>query len=133
MTFNTKGLMSSIKQDWETPKDLYAELDNEFHFDFDPCPKERSFDGLNISWGKVNFVNPPYNKIKLWIKKGYEEWRTRSVTIVFLIPARTDTSYFHDYLYGTAEIRFIRGRLKFNDGKGSAPFPSMICILRGKL
>lgn len=129
MTFNTKGLMSSKKQDWTTPKELYQALDKEFKFDFDPCPVNPSFDGLVTDWGKSNFVNPPYNRNKLWIKKGFEEWK-KGKQVVFLIPARTDTSYFHDYLYHNAELRFIRGRLKFGEGKGSAPFPSMIAILR---
>jgi site-specific DNA-methyltransferase (adenine-specific) len=130
MTFNIKGLMSSIKQDWTTPKYLYDELNDEFHFDFDPCPCNPTFDGLEIDWGNCNFVNPPYNKIKLWIRKGYEEW-AKGKTIVFLIPARTDTQWFHEYIYNKAEIRFIKGRIKFGDGKGSAPFPSMICIYYG--
>lgn len=89
--------MSSLKQDWQTPKELYAELDKEFGFDFDPCPVNPSFDGLSIGWGKVNFVNPPYKGIKDWVKKGFEEWQ-KGKTIVFLIPARTDTQYFHIYI-----------------------------------
>ena len=132
MTFNTKGLMSSNKQDWTTPKEFYDKLNSEFKFDFDPCPMNPTFDGLNIEWGKCNFVNPPYNKIKDWIKKGYEEWQ-KGKTVVFLIPARTDTRWFHSYLYNQVEIRFIKGRLKFGDGKSPAPFPSMICILIGEI
>lgn len=128
--FNTTGLMSSLKQDWRTPAALYKELDKEFNFNFDPCPSDPNFDGLNIDWKDRNFVNPPYKNIKDWIKKGYEEYK-KGKLVVFLIPARTDTSYFHIYIYPYAELRFIRGRLKFNDQKGSAPFPSMIAILRG--
>ena len=125
MTFNNKGLMSSIKQDWKTPKYLYEE----FNFDFDPCPVDPQFDGLSIDWGKRNFVNPPYKNIALWISKGYQEW-LKGKLIVFLIPARTDTKYFHNWIYPFAELRFIKGRLKFDDEKGSAPFPSLICVLR---
>ena len=129
MTFNTTGLMSSINQCWETPDDFYNKLDEEFHFDFDPCPHNPTFDGLNIEWGKVNFVNPPYKTSKEWIKKGWEEWK-KGKTVVFLIPARTDTKAFHEYIYHQAEIRFIKGRLKFKGAKNSAPFPSMLVIFR---
>jgi site-specific DNA-methyltransferase (adenine-specific) len=124
--------MSSIKQDWTTPKLLYDDLNKEFHFDFDPCPINPQFDGLKISWGNCNFVNPPYNKIKLWIEKGFNEFQSGK-TVVFLIPARTDTKWFHTYIYHKCtEIRFIKGRLKFGEGKGSAPFPSMIIIFKFK-
>jgi site-specific DNA-methyltransferase (adenine-specific) len=129
MTFNTKGLMSSKKQDWTTPIILYDELDKEFMFDFDPCPVNPKFDGLKVEWGEVNFVNPPYNNSKEWIKKGYKEWK-KGKTVVFLLPARTDTIVFHHFLYKNAEIRFLKGRIKFGGGNGgSAPFPSMVCIL----
>ena len=131
MTFNTKGLMSSLKQDWKTPDVLFKELNKEFQFNDDPCPSYRppNYDGLLAEWGTRSFVNPPYKDIKKWIEKGYNEWR-KGKTIVFLIPARTDTKYFHEFIYPYAELRFIKGRLKFNDGKGSAPFPSMIAILK---
>ena|SRR3990167_1406259 len=125
-----KSLISSNKQDWITPPDLLNELHQEFNFDFDPCPQNPDFDGLAIEWGTINFVNPPYSKNKLWVKKGFEEYQ-KGKTIVFLIPARTDTSYFHDFLYGKAELRFLRGRIKFSNSKHSAPFPSMLAILRG--
>src|SRR5271165_6977223 len=69
-----RSLFSSNKQDWTTPNHLYNELNSEFAFDFDPCPIEHTFDGLIIEWGKSNFVNPPYNEIKKWIKKGYGEF-----------------------------------------------------------
>ena len=126
-------MFSSLKQDWETPKELYDSLNNEFHFDFDPCPINPDFNGLAIEWGKCNFVNPPY-KSKLqdaFIKKGFEEWK-KGKTIVFLIPARTDTKRFHAYLLPHAEIRFIKGRITFKGSKHPAPFPSMICILKGR-
>ncbi|GAG20871.1 unnamed protein product, partial [marine sediment metagenome] len=90
-----KGLFTSTRLDWRTPKGLYQELNKEFCFDFDPCPPNPKFDGLNICWGKCNFCNPPYGtQIKKWIKKGFEEWQ-RGKIVVFLIPSRTDTSYWH--------------------------------------
>jgi len=122
---------SSQRLDWRTPRVVYQVLDAEFHFDFDPCPPNPSFDGLSIEWGRCNFVNPPYGReLPKWIKKGYEEW-LKGKTIVFLIPSRTDTSWWHDYVMKADEIRFIRGRLKFNDGKSPAPFPSCIVVFRG--
>lgn len=126
------GLFTSNKQDWTTPPDLYKKLDDEFNFDFDPCPLDPQFDGLSIEWGQCNFVNPPYDELSKWIKKGYNESLKGNI-VVFLIPARTDTQAFHEYLYPYAEIRFIKGRLKFSDSKNPAPFPSMICILYGSL
>ena len=129
--FNTKGLMSSLNQNWRTPQKLYEELNKEFAFDFDPCPVNPSFDGLNIEWGNCNFVNPPYNKISEWVKKSFEEWK-KGKTVVLLIPSRTDTRWWHDYIMKATEIRFIKGRLKFNDNKGSAPFPSAIVVFKKK-
>jgi site-specific DNA-methyltransferase (adenine-specific) len=129
--FNAKGLMSSLRLDWKTPKSLYAQLDKEFNFDFDPCPTNPTFDGLKIEWKERNFVNPPYgSELPKWIKKAFEEWK-KEKTIVLLIPSRTDTAYWHDYVMQAQEIRLIRGRLKFDDQKGSAPFPSCIVVFRG--
>lgn len=126
---------------WATPQKLFDELDGEFGFDLDPCAVPENAkcgayfgpedDGLAQNWGgRKVFCNPPYSDIKRWVAKCYEESRKPGTVVVMLIPARTDTSYFHEYIYGKAEIRFIRGRLKFNDGKGSAPFPSMIVIYK---
>lgn len=78
----------------------------------------------------MSFVNPPYGReIGRWIKKGFEEWR-KGKTVVFLIPSRTDTAWWHDHIMKASEIRYIRGRLKFGDAKNSAPFPSAIAIFR---
>jgi len=133
MAFN-KSLFSSFRLDWKTPKAVYQILDAEFNFDFDPCPVNPQFDGLNIEWGHKNsvcFVNPPFGReIPKWIKKGYEEWQ-KGKTVVFLIPSRTDTQYWHDYVMKATEIRFIKGRLKFDDSGNSAPFPSAIIIFKG--
>jgi hypothetical protein len=124
-----RTLFSSAKQNWETPDDVYAALDEEFHFDFDPCHKDSIWDGLIIEWGKSNFVNPPYrHEIGKWLKKGHAESLDGKLS-VFLIPSRTDTRWFHDYCLN-AEIRFIKGRLKFKGAKWSAPFPSMVVVFR---
>ena len=119
---------SSQRLDWKTPEATYKVLDDEFNFTTDPCPSNPTRDGLTMSWGPVNFVNPPYGReLPKWIKKGYEEWK-KGKTIVFLIPSRTDTRWWHDYCMKATEIRFIKGRLKFDNHKNSAPFPSAIII-----
>jgi len=123
-------LFSSANDVWSTPKDVYRVLDSEFRFTFDPCPLDPQFDGLKIEWGKVNFCNPPYSRLKDWIKKAYLEW-SKGKTVVLLIPSRTDTKAWHDYVMEATEIRFIKGRLKFGDAKNPAPFPSAIVIFRG--
>lgn len=132
---------SSKTSEWETPQDLFDALDAEFHFTLDPCATPQNTkckkyftkaeDGLKQDWqGEVVFCNPPYGRaIRDWVKKCYEESRKPNTTVVMLIPARTDTSYFHDYIYKKArEIRFIRGRLKFGRAKHPAPFPSMVVV-----
>lgn len=123
---------SSQRLDWQTPDEVYCKLDKEFGFSFDPCPPKPIFDGLNSEWGKCNFVNPPYGReIQNWIKKGHEEWK-KGKTVVFLIPSRTDTRWWHDYIMEADEIRFIKGRLKFKGAKWNAPFPSCIAVFNGK-
>ena len=110
------------------PTALYAELDREFHFTMDPCPAEPTIDGLNTRWTGTVYCNPPYGRmIGNWVRKAYYS-HIEGATVVLLLPARTDTRWFHDYL-GDAELRFIKGRLHFSD-KGPAPFPSMVAILR---
>lgn len=122
--------MTSIRSNWRTPKDLYEKLDKEFKFDFDPCPTNPTFDGLSVGWMESNFVNPPYGReIGKWIAKGYLEWQ-KGKTVVFLIPSRTDTIWWHDFVMKATEIRFIEGRLKFSDHHNSAPFPSAIVIFK---
>lgn len=136
-----RTLFSSNTNEWATPSDFFKELDREFHFDLDPCATSEnakcvSFytvenDGLTKNWGgRRVFCNPPYGRqIGKWVKKCYEEARKPDTLVVMLIPARTDTTYFHDYIYHKAkEIRFIRGRLHFNESKQAAPFPSMVVI-----
>ena len=126
------------REDWKTPKKIYEDLNNEFHFDFDPCSINFEFlnywfgfDGLKIEWGNANFVNPPYGRgIEKWFEKGYQEWK-KGKTIVYLIfVQQSSTKAFHKYVYPFAEVRLLKGRLKFDDGKNGAPFGSMVCILR---
>jgi hypothetical protein len=122
---------SSQRLDWQTPKAVYQILDAEFNFDFDPCPPNPDFNGLAGKWGKSNFVNPPYgNQIPKWIEKGYIEHIENNSTVVFLIPSRTDTRWWHDYCMKANEIRFIKGRLKFDEHVNSAPFPSAIVVFK---
>jgi len=123
---------NSQTTEWATPASLYAKLNAEFAFDFDPCPIENTEgDGLAplfISWsGKRVYCNPPYGPgIDKWLIRGRE-----AELAVYLLPARTDTRWFHDLcLPFASEIRFIRGRLKFGDAKHNAPFPSMLVIFR---
>lgn len=122
---------TSLSMKWKTPRAVYQMLDAEFCFDFDPCPVNPNFNGLEVDWKNRNYVNPPYgDDLPLWIEKGYIE-HLKGKTVVFLIPSRTDTKYWHEYIMKADEIRFIKGRLKFNDRKGSAPFPSSIVIFKG--
>lgn len=127
------GLFMSEKHNWKTPKEFYEGLNSEFHFDFDPCPVNPKFNGLEIEWGKSNFCNPPYKirEQEKFIVKGISEWK-KGKTVVFLLPSRTDTKRFHELLLPNAsEIRFIKGRLKFDDQINPAPFPSMVVVFRG--
>ena len=135
-----KGLFTSKKQDWETPQDFYDNLDDEFHFTLDPCAShdnakcEKYYteedDGLTKSWeGETVFMNPPYGRvIGHWMKKAREESLKSNTRVVCLVPARTDTRWFHDNCMD-AELRFIKGRIRFS-GKDPAPFPSMIVVFR---
>ena len=128
-----KGLMTSLSPHWATPKGLYEKLNSEFSFDFDPCPlcNISNFDGLTCKWGSSNFINPPYGRdICKWIARAVDVAQG-GATCVLLIPSRTDTKWWHDYIMKADEIRFIKGRLKFGDSKNSAPFPSAIAIFKG--
>ena len=100
---------------WITPPEIYDPLNDEFHFNYDPCPidwKDEDIDGLTTDWGSISFVNPPYSKTALWIKKAYDE-SNKDKIVVMLINAITDTIAFHKYIYNKNEIRFIKGRIKF--------------------
>lgn len=134
---------SSKRDDWETPPELFKELDEEFHFVLDVCATKKNAkcgayynrrdNGLKQNWmwshGTSVFCNPPYGReIGRWVQKAYEESQ-KGVTVVCLLPARTDTRWFHEYCQ-KGEIRFIKGRIKFVGAKHSAPFPSMIVVFK---
>ena len=146
MDKTTQGVMFSSKSnDWATPQDFYNQLDAEFGFTLDPCASQASAkcssfytaddDGLSKNWeGQTVFMNPPYGrKIGNWIQKAYEEGEKGNTRVVALIPARTDTKYWHNYCMKATEIRFVKGRLKFGHGntKNSAPFPSAVVVFSG--
>lgn len=140
---NINACFSSKSNEWSTPQEFFDELDKEFHFTLDPCSTHENCkckkhytieeNGLERNWGgEIVFCNPPYgSEIGKWVEKGYREGTKDKTVVVMLIPSRTDTKYFHDYIYQRCEIRFIKGRLKFGDGVNSAPFPSMLVIFRG--
>lgn len=134
-------LFSSENEVWATPSDFYNVLNDEFNFNLDPCalPENAkcenyftpSEDGLLQDWGgHTVFCNPPYGrKIYNWVSKCSKESKKNNTIVVMLIPSRTDTRYFHEFIYHKAkEIRFIKGRLKFGESKTNAPFPSMIVV-----
>lgn len=133
---------SSETDDWATPAAFFDRLNSEFNFTLDPCANEdnakcdryftKEDDGLSRDWsGETVFMNPPYGRaIADWIRKAYEESRA-GTTVVALIPSRTDTRYWHEYVMKATEIRFVKGRLKFGDGRNSAPFPSAVVVWRG--
>ena len=136
----SQALFSTGKNDWATPQELFDELDAEFHFTLDPCATPETAkcakfytekdNGLVQDWtGETVFCNPPYSDQQQteWVRKCYEHG-LRGGVAVMLIPARTDTKRFHEYIYGKAEVRFIKGRLKFGGCENSAPFPSMIVV-----
>ena len=143
------ALLSSRKDTWCTPQDFFDRLNDEFHFTLDTAATDKSAkcsryytpktDGLSQPWtveqGAV-FCNPPYGRnISKWVEKASKESKY-GTTIVLLLPARTDTAYFHDYICGQADIRFLRGRLRFTDENGTpaahpAPFPSMVVVYNG--
>ena len=125
-------LLASENMYWETPGALYEHLDSLFEFDFDPCPHNPSFDGLSVDWGTSNYVNPPYGReIGKWIKKGYGEY-LKGKRVVFLIPSRTDTKYWHDYIMKASTIWFLKGRIRFSGASNPAPFPSSVVLFEPK-
>lgn len=141
---NTNVMFLSKTDLWETPQDLFDKLNVEFHFDLDVCALPENakctmyytpdMDGLKQPWEGTVWCNPPYGrKIGQWVRRAFFAAACGS-TVVMLLPARTDTRWFHDYIYGreTVEIRFLKGRLKFGNAKNSAPFPSMVVIFRGQ-
>jgi|TARA_Y100000310_G_scaffold334537_1_gene414556 site-specific DNA-methyltransferase (adenine-specific) len=142
MDKNTQQVMFSSKsKEWGTPQHFFDKLNKRFGpFTLDPCANSSNYkvvkhftadeNGLEQDWGgHVVFMNPPYGRgIKEWIKKAYEESRKEDTTVVMLIPARTDTRYWHDYVMKANDLYFVKGRLKFGNGENSAPFPSAVVV-----
>tara|TARA_R110000822_G_scaffold917_4_gene3967 strand:- start:4001 stop:4417 length:417 start_codon:yes stop_codon:yes gene_type:complete len=132
--------MAKAKTDsWSTPTHIYNDLNDQFHFNsFDPCPlnDDPNINGLDIEWADSTFCNPPYSRLKStikhgmgWVEKAHIEC-LKGKTVVLLLPARTDTQWFHDIiLKNNYEVRFVKGRLCFGGSKFSAPFPSMVIIM----
>ena len=136
-----KGLFTSNTDLWSTPQWLFDKLNEQYSFDLDPCATDdnakckkyytKEQNGLEQEWIGNVFMNPPYGReIGKWIAKAYES-SLNGATVVCLLPSRTDTKWFHDYCV-KGKIEFIKGRLKFGDGKNPAPFPSMIVVFGGK-
>jgi phage N-6-adenine-methyltransferase len=135
---------TSNREDWATPQDFFDRMNNEFSFDIDVCANENNAkcdqyydiekDGLgaNSPWMGNIWCNPPYGtKMEQWLKKGMQEIQNGNANVVvYLIPCRTDTKAWHDYCMKSDEVRLIKGRLKYNDGDSSAPFPSCVVIFR---
>ena len=135
---NKEVMFSSNDMTWETPQDLFNKLNEEFKFTLDVCALPETakckeyytpeIDGLKQDWNGVCWMNPPYGReIGMWLEKAYIESNNGS-TVVCLIPARTDTKYWHNFCMLASEIRLIKGRLKFGDSVNSAPFPSAIIV-----
>lgn len=148
--FRTDLHFSSEKDDWETPQYLFDELNERFHFDLDAAADRKNakttmyyskhVSALENEWNGNVFCNPPYSRgggMYQWVKKAYEEHlRDPNRVIVLLIPARTETKYFHEFIFGKAKVEFLKGRLKFEVGgvphPHNAPFPSVLVIYDGK-
>jgi len=130
----SEAMFSSASPHWTTPEETYIGLNAEFHFTMDPCPLHGKSGGLDIPWTGSVFVNPPYgraNVIVPWVKKGWESAQ-RGATVVMLLPSRTDTKWWHQYVM-KGEIRFIQGRLRFSGTKFNAPFPSAIVVFQSQI
>lgn len=132
------GMMSSNSEEWETPQDFFDALDAVFQFELDAAASAQNAkctrywtkedDALIQRWDGVVWCNPPYGRvIGEFVKKGYEEAQKGSM-VVMLVPARTDTRWWHDWVMKAAEIKLVRGRLRFVGAPSSAPFPSAIVV-----
>ncbi|MCB1418680.1 MAG: hypothetical protein KDJ74_06640 [Notoacmeibacter sp.] len=136
-----KALLSSNSVEWATPQYIFDALDEEFDFTLDPCATPENAkcaryytmrdNGLMQDWKRERvFCNPPYGRqVGDWVRKCYQS-SVEGALVVVLLPCATSTGWFHEWIHGKAELRFIKGRLKFNDGQMSAPFSSMIVIFR---
>jgi len=145
----SKAIMTSGSTEWETPGDLFDLLNEEFHFTLDPCATpantkcecyfDKSQDGLSKNWSKYSnsvFCNPPYGNrvVDKWMKKAYEEAVFNNITVVCLIPSRTDTGWWHGFVSMAHEIRFLKGRVSFDNSErsseNSSTFPSAVIIFK---
>lgn len=137
-----EGMFTSERMDWATPQPFFDMVNEEFSFTLDAASEPHNAkcsrhytpadDGLSQPWDGVVWCNPPYGRqIGKWVEKGYRSAQ-EGATVVMLIPARTDTAYWHDYVMRAAEVRFLRGRLVFGVGEAgsNAPFPSALVIFR---
>ena len=135
------AMYSSASDNWETPQDFFDALNAEFHFTLDAAASDENAkcaryftkvqDGLAQDWTGVVWCNPPYGReVGRWVAKAAKS-AEKGAVVVMLLPARTDTRWFHDYINGRAEVRFVKGRLKFGGAKSSAPFPSMVVVFWG--
>lgn len=138
---NSAVFYSSKTDMWATPQDFFDALDAEFHFTLDACAVKENAkcaayytpeqNGLDQPWTGQVWCNPPYGRnVGQWVKKAHDT--ASGGCVVMLLPARTDTRWFHDYIYGKTEVRFIKGRLKFGGCQNAAPFPSMVVIFGGE-
>jgi phage N-6-adenine-methyltransferase len=137
-----QGMFTSASDEWETPQDFFDGVNAAYHFNLDVCATHanakcgryftKEQDGLSKEWNGTCWMNPPYGReIALWVRKAYESSLEPGTVVVCLLPARTDTKWWHDYVIAHAgSIRFIRGRLKFS-GKDRAPFPSALVVFGG--
>lgn len=141
---NTDLMFSSETDQWATPQDFFDKVNKVFKFTLDVCAdssnrkcksyfdKSVGFDGLKMDWTGVCWMNPPYGReIGAWVKKAYESAKG-GATVVCLLPARTDTKWWHDYC-AKGEVMLIKGRLKFGNADNSAPFPSALVVFRPRL
>lgn len=142
-----KNRFRTDNQDWETPIDLFEMLNSEFHFDFDlsaskentKCRKffSKEDDALSKDWNGVCWLNPPYgsnsiNSLKNWVRKSFEETRKEGCVVVMLIPARTNTEWWHRYCMKAKEVRLIKGRPKFKGNIHGLPQPLAIIVFDKK-
>ena len=138
---NTDLMFSSKSDLWSTPQAFFDKLNEEFHFTLDVCalPENAKCEnyytpeqnGLDMPWRGVCWCNPPYGReIGQWVRRAFFA-SVYGATVVMLLPARTDTRWFHEYIYNRAEIRFVKGRLRFGNIDRPAPFPSMVVVYRG--
>lgn len=132
---------SSATDMWATPQDVFDRYAAIYNFTTDVCAVAENakcthyftpeIDGLSQEWKGVLWMNPPYGRgIGAWMKKAHDAARDNGATVVCLVPARTDTAWWHDYA-AHGDVEFLRGRLKFGGHKNSAPFPSAIVVFKG--